>query len=113
MIYCLCLVPSIRTIPCRQGFYDSAGSSSFSTYFSRNSLVQMVRCPEGCAAATVRNSYSYRQRHDYRSNNLYGNDVYTDFSSICRAAIHDGRITGEFFSIIIKALWFKMAFTSS
>ncbi|XP_035670035.1 uncharacterized protein LOC118411665 [Branchiostoma floridae] len=47
---------------------------------SRNGETITVRCPPGCADTPAE---------------VKGTGVYTDDSSICRAAIHDGRITNE------------------
>ena len=77
-------VPPIRSITCSQAFYNDYGGSFASHYLSMKDLVQMVRCPTNCGS----NSYSY-------SRYVYGTTVYTDVSSICRAAIHDGKITSK------------------
>jgi len=75
-------VPAITSITCTERFYPSSGSNRFSTVLSRTKLVQMVRCPKNCNV----NAYNIQ---------LYGTGVYTDFSSICYAAIHDGKIPGN------------------
>jgi len=75
------LVPAIRTISCEERFYSSSGSTRFSRELS-TATVQLVRCPKNCN----RDNYNIR---------LYGTGVYTDFSYICYAAIHDGKITSK------------------
>ncbi|XP_075472669.1 cysteine-rich secretory protein LCCL domain-containing 2-like [Ascaphus truei] len=46
-----------------------------------------VICPSGCLTA---------------SENVWGSDIYTDDSSICRAAIHAGRLTNEGGKVIVE-----------
>ena len=88
----------IRIISCSERFYTSSGSSSFSSQLSRTHLVQMVRCPKNCY-----NRYNA---------NLYGDNVYTDFSYICQAAIHNGRITSNWNNWLVYQIFYCTRWTT-